>query len=357
MKIAAAAVLCLFWISLPVPVLGNAGPPSRGGQLVSEPSGLKDVTIRNEHLFIDLRPLDRGELATVQAVYELDNLGPEKAIDLVFASGAEVVADFRVRLEDKLIESAPAANATLPASWRPPESTPGLRGEKEIGFLRYSGRKVKPIAFSLVLPSGRQRLEVHYRAEAAVHYSGRPAVYRQFAYVLAPAREWGGFEGLNVVIALPSGWLAASMPALKRDDDILLGSFPELPADAIALTLQAPVDWKYEALFYSGLAILLLFLGGGAFLCWRFGRSRGRSGLRLGPIAALLAVFYGLAVLGAGIFFVLGRNLAIPALQRNPTGYGNIFALVGIVLLGLLAMMGGFAICAVAAMVARRRSG
>jgi hypothetical protein len=288
-------------------------------------------------------------LARVEAVYHLDNRGPERRLDLVFASGSERVSDFQVRLGEKALPSAPGKQSDLPAAWQPPKQTPGIHDDQGIGYLAYGRRKVTPLSFTAVLPPGPQTLRVSYEAEAAKHHYGRPTVYWQLAYVLAPAREWASFGGLEVTVRLPPDWLAACSPAMKRDGDVLRESFSTLPADAIALTVQAPVGTAYQPLVYGGQALLGLAGVSGAALCWWGGRSRGRIRRRAWPLAVLLGVAWGLTVFASGLLAVLWPGLAIPAFQGNNYGYGTAFAIVGVVILSVLAVPVGFAICMIAA--------
>src|SRR5262245_36260350 len=102
----------------------NVGQLSSGGQLVAEPAGLHDVHIAGETLTIDLRPLVQGQAAHVTAVYRLNNPGPERTLDLLFANGKSDTA-FDVRLDDHPVPTAPASDAPPPPSWKPPTSTPG----------------------------------------------------------------------------------------------------------------------------------------------------------------------------------------------------------------------------------------
>src|SRR5437016_12238612 len=85
----------------------NVGPPSSGGQLVGEPAGLRDVHITRETLTIDLRPLADGRRALVEAVYQIDNRGPERTLDLLFINGTPATA-FDVRLDDRPVSSTSA---------------------------------------------------------------------------------------------------------------------------------------------------------------------------------------------------------------------------------------------------------
>jgi hypothetical protein len=343
----------------------NVGPPASGGQITAEPVGVVGVDITHETLTIDLRPLAANGLAQVEAAYLLHNRGPEQRLDLLFASGAAGMADFRVWLGGRPVASRPAADTTLPATWQAPRHTPGLGGEGELDYLRYQSRGVTPVAFTVVVPPGPHELKVRYAAEAATHLHGRPTVYRQFAYVLAPARAWSGFGGLGVTIHLPENWRAACTPALDREGDTLRGNFADLPADAIALTVQAPEGWAYRPLTYASLGLLGAVLLGGGVACWWGGRSKGRRGA--GPAGARptwldrhawprsigLGVAWGSAVLGAGLFATFGPDWVLPAGQVSRYGYGQAFATIGVCFLSLLAAPVGFVIAQLTAVVVR----
>jgi hypothetical protein len=265
------------------------------------------------------------------------------------------------------VASAPAKDQKLPASWQAPKQTPGLRGESGLDYLRYHARGVTPVAFTLIIPPGKHDLKVRYAAEAATNLTGHPNVYRQFAYVLAPVRAWSSFGGLDLTIHLPEGWRAACTPVLERAGDTLKGSFAILPADAIALTLQAPEGWAYWPLTYAGLALLGVVGLGGAVVCWRSGRSKGR---RLAipaetrsnwlerhawPKSIGLGLAWGLAVLGTGAFATFVPDWVLPAGQVSHYGYGQSLAMLGVFFLSILAVPVGFVIAQLTATVVRRR--
>ena len=161
--------------------------------------------------------------------------------------GAAGVYEFQVWIDDLAVASAPAEGTEIPASWQAPKYTPGIQGGQDVDYLSYSRTGVTPLAFTVVIPPGPRTLKVRYSAEAATHLNGRPTVYRQFAYVLAPARAWSEFGGLDVKIRLPENWRIACTPPLIREGDTLVGSFDDLPADAIALTVQAPQTSEVSA--------------------------------------------------------------------------------------------------------------
>lgn len=315
--------------AIPAVAYANIGPPSTGGQVVAEPMGVVDVAIDRETLTLDLRPLADNGRVRVEAIYHLHNHGAEKQLELVFAMGAPNVADFQVRFAGRPLASAPVAGMTLPASWRTPAKTPGLEDSPALGYLEYDSHPIAPVGFTLRVPPGRHTLQVQYTAGAAIHLHGHPTVYRQFAYVLAPARAWSAFGGLDVTVHLPRNWRAACTPALHRDDDTLTGAFSELPADAIALTVQAPAGWAYQPFAYASLGFLSLTVIGGSVLCWKGGQSQGR---RLAqpaehprsrldrhawPKSLAMAIGWGLAVLAAGLLATLGPEWLLPRGQAS----------------------------------------
>ncbi len=128
--LAALGSLLLAW-----PALANVGPPSRGGQIVAEPTGLKDVAITRETLTIDLSPLAEAKPGFVEAIYNLDNRGPRRRLDLVFASGSKFMSGFQVWLGDQASPSQPAKQLEVPKSWQPPSHTPGINDGKALDYL------------------------------------------------------------------------------------------------------------------------------------------------------------------------------------------------------------------------------
>jgi hypothetical protein len=62
----------------------------------------------------------------------------------------------------------------------------------------------------------------------------------QLGYVLAPARDWGGFGGMEVRVEVPRGWRVQTEPALRPEGGALVGRWNGLPADAISISAQKP---------------------------------------------------------------------------------------------------------------------
>ncbi len=274
----------------------NAGPPYYAdGKIAAEPSGMEGIAISHETLVIDMRRLPAsppsmlGKTASpktsnpidVSATYSITNGGPAREIALVFASGAPSTAGFAVALNGQPIATLPAADVAVPAEWQPPATTPGLNG-KDLIYLdpardTFDSQQVEPwghyprmaersatssYAFTATIPAGDSVLAVRYQAEPQQYRSGGYTDFLksyQFAYVLAPARAWDGFGGLDVTVHLPACWTAASRPELARVGDELRGSFDAVPADALALTV-APCD-SVRAKPICGVAGFILPLG------------------------------------------------------------------------------------------------
>lgn len=338
---------------LPDLVQANVGPPSSGGQVVAEPVGILEVEIRWEVLQIDLRPLAENEPAIVVAEYQLENHGPEKSLNLLFASGSAEVSQLTVSLNETPIPSHPAPETPLPESWQPPKETPGLHGDPPVSYLGYGSHPAVPYAMTVVIPEGSQKLRVQYRAEAAIHKFGQPTLYHQFAYILAPARAWSRFGGMDVTIQLPKGWSVSCNLPLQRTEDVLAGRFSEIPADAIALTTQAAVGESYGVVKEGLYWLYLLTAVPGLAFCWKRGRNAGRERARMpnetrprriwtqSLYAASLA---GLTTFVTGLMAVFVPEFLLPANQITHYGYGQIFYVIGVFLLSSYVVLIGFGV-------------
>jgi hypothetical protein len=275
---------------------GNAGPSWTEGDPVGEPApSLELVFIERETLSIDLRPLGRGDRALVEAAYLLRNDGPERTLDLVFLAAALAGSGGAVWLDDRPVPRGVASPpGPLPESWRPPATTPAIGTPTRLDYrVQSSG----VIALAPTLPPGRHLLRVRYEAEASGQATGAKVSW-QLGYILAPARLWAGFGGLDATVRLPSGWEAASDPPLSRRGDRLVGSWDRLPADALALTVRRPSRRALAGL----LALVIVLLG--LALCRRLGL---RIGLWLGRRRRSIAWMLPLSV-------VLGLVLPLAAL-------------------------------------------
>jgi hypothetical protein len=342
----AVALLVTLAVS-PAAVEANAGPRWNPGDPAGEPAGIEHVRIDHEALTIDLRPLATADgLAGVSALYHLENRGGEEVqLDLVFATGSRTT-DVSISLDSIAVASAPS-HVELPASWTSPPTTPGPGGE---AFAYRGFEHATPIGFHVLIPRGKHDLAVRYRGEAAVYYRGDPTIVRQFAYVLAPARAWAGFGGLDVLVHVPPGWRAEVTPSLERNGDTLRGTFTSVPADALAISVQAPPG-AYALLRVLALILLALVVCGGGFVVAWHTRVIERKHQRVSAsmIAALVrGVVWGAAVLGAGVLAVVGPAHVLPAGHADRHGFGDAVAILGVVLLALLVVAIGTIVSRVA---------
>lgn len=319
----------------------NMGQPWEGGDRAGDPVGITDVAITREELVIDMRPMiDRHALAQVSVTYHLDNRGADKPLDLVFAMGSRSTA-FRVTLDGTELTSKLPGDAPLPESWQPPRTTPAFDG----GELGYDlDNPPLSVAFQVVVPTGRHELAVSYNAEPVQDHLGSVMLY-QFGYVLSPARTWAGFGGLDLTVHVPAGWRIAVTPALIREGDTLRGSFPTVPADAIALTVQAPTGLHTVVSFASLVVFAIVALGGLFAVVWRTRvverRRLAANQFPSGAIAFGRGFAWGVAFFAAGLFAIFGPDLAVAG-QAYHRGYGQGFAAVGVVLGTILATLIGW---------------
>lgn len=302
------------------PARANIGP-RWWGNYGSEPlGGLEAVAITRERLAIDLRPLALTQPAGVEATYHLYNSGAARRLDLLFVAGSDEVADFEVRLGERLLESRPVPRDELlrrwnemPASWKPPREMPGIdQPTTYYTPIRAPHEGIALLAFAVNLPSGPSTLQVRYRTRIAGSAEGSyPTTTWQLPYVMAPARAWGSFGDLEVVVHLPDGWHHACAPPLEREGDVLRGSFKGLPADTLVVATRMPVGpTYYRGNYLYGSLFAAVTLSGGV-LCGAIGRrlgwwlSRrqnwGPTALRLGVAlpALLLGVLWGALILAA----------------------------------------------------------
>jgi hypothetical protein len=306
-----AFLVCL----VPAPASANMANPVQTGDPVGEPSGdLKAIAIAREDLRLDLRPLAADQPALIDATYQVRNAGGTTPTDLLFVAPALAETGAGVWLDGSALAFQRTRPATLPPSWQPPATTPGIAGAD----LRYQTPTAGALRFAITLPPGDHQIRVHYSARATAYSDGSPTRYWQIGYVLAPARQWASFGQLAVSVNLPPGWLAASRPVLTRSGDDLAGAFDGVPADALALTVQSPpprIEQRGPQIAVGGFlaAILIGMLGGLAL------RRAKRRILWLLPIAVIVGAGWALSTLGAET--VVG---VVPDAQRAWTyGYGQ----------------------------------
>lgn len=323
-------------LAVAAPAWANVGKRNGGAPYTGEPTGI-DVRIASEELVIDLRPVViKDAEASVRATYHLDNVGDAKHLDLMFASGTMSDHAFTVSLDGTAIPSVRVSDAKMPESWKPPTSTPDPGG----GDLDYEVQGVSAMAFTLDVPPGKHDLVVSYQARLGWHHTDSPTLKHQFAYVLSPARTWAAFGGLDVTVHLPANWIAAVTPALTRDGDRLYGRFTTVPADTLAITIQAS-HRLYDLVHMIGLGLFALAgVGGIAWIIWR---TRARRGTAWGSGAG-----WGGAIFGTGMLLMFVPDKMLPSGQADHYGYGFGFAIVAIILLSILAIPIGALIARIA---------
>ena len=254
-------------------VFGNSGPFETSARIVGEPFGLTSVAIVREDLEIDFRPLADYERVGVKAVYQLENPEDVERLSIAFAFGSDSNANHRVRFNGvEIVGVKKLEDREITKQWWPPEYTPGLRPEDAPIRFRFGGwRPTEPLAFELEIPEGRSTLEVSYEEEAKVVF-GRPSMYRQFAYILSPAKSWASFQDLNLIVHPPADWELVSSFDLEVDGATLVGRFNSIPADNLAFTLRPSVPWVYLFVIKYRIAVVCVITVLILAFHWRSGR-------------------------------------------------------------------------------------
>ncbi|HEX8273616.1 MAG TPA: hypothetical protein VF615_13345 [Longimicrobiaceae bacterium] len=354
----AAVLLAAVLLAVPASARGNMAEPytgpARAGHAAGEPSGgLRQVFIERERLHIDLRPLADDRPARVEAVYRLRNDGPARALDLVFVAAALAAGEHGVWVDGRPVASVRDTAGALPPSWRVPAATPALGSDAP---LAYQVEGEGTLSFRVALAPGRHEIRVRYPATSSTWVDeDEITAAQQLAYVLAPARDWAGFGGVDVRVDVPRGWRAAAEPELRREGDALVGSWDRVPADALALTVRPrdpnPTPYWGGWLLLAALGLYLLVRAGR----W-FGADLGRRGK-----GAWLALFLGVPLSVAWSVAVTLGLAIVPEMVRNAagpysnSGYGYGLVFFGVLLLPALLVVGTAAV-QVAAVRARRRA-
>lgn len=303
-----AAFLPLFWLLLAAVASANMASPVRPGFPVGEPFGaLAQVEIARERLEFDLRTLESRWRIAVSATYELVNPGDAVEASLWFV--APNLDEGRARLNTVSLATTPLENPTFAPSWQPPETTVATDGEA----LPY--RTITPsqgLEFTATIPPGESVLSVEYDALPA---STDGEVYRtyQLGYVLAPARNWGSFNHLDIQLWHPPGWqVTTSLPLSATAENQLTGSFNGLPADSFTLSARPAIStWQLTARSASRWLGGVAGFWGSAWLGRRLGGwGRSRS-LWMRTFIVFVALILG------GVTFVAAAGLGI--------GVGDVF--------------------------------
>ncbi len=304
-----ARFLALLWLTLlcaPAVARANMSAPWHEGEPGAEPGGeLGQLEVTSEQLAIDLRPLaDGADRVPVTVRYEVRNRGDAVARELVFVTPG--IAGGEVLFDGEPVAGAEARTETLPEVWQNAR-TPGIDG----GELQYDvSAETRVLVFSLAFATGAQHvIEIRYALAPGWYDTGDLYRSHQIAYLLAPARQWGGFGALDVRVQVPEDWEAAAQPALQREGDVLVGRFQGVPADMLAVTARHPAELTWGWIFViAGVALGLL---AGVTLVRRLGRLA--ASWRLAPallagLAASLAattVLFVLPMLGIALWQAL----------------------------------------------------
>jgi hypothetical protein len=247
--------------------------------------------------------------------------------------------------------------------WMAPRETPRIEGRGRHGSLMYRPRVPAVLEFSVSIPPGRHILRANYECEAGTHLFGDPTVYRQFGYVLSPAHTWTNFSGMDVTVHIPEGWHVSTNLALTQDGDKWSGRFEGVPADSLAITIQAPESSSFATVTYGAQALLLISVILGLVVAWWLGRRLGRRaasadvhargywGRHAWPWSAVFGLSWALVVAVTGTLAVYAPDWSLPSGQASHYGYGQAFATIGVVLLAVILAPIGFIITQVVAVV------
>jgi hypothetical protein len=297
---------------------------------------LTNVVVAHEALTIDLRPLDQGAPAQVEAVYRLDNAGAARPLELWLAwycpamPGRPPVQGW---LGNEPLEAVPTQVFRLPAIF--------LQDlELNIGSLS-SARYINYYLIKVTLPPRQHTLKLRYEVETK-KTDAQPTVQRTLKYLLAPFLTRTKFGGLELTVRLPEKWKAESSDLLSREGDELHAHFAGVAGNRlIVLNVQAPGPKYGHVLVIAGYGLLLVNVLGGVLLCRRVGRRQKGGDL----VAALVPFLWAGVIICNGIFIGLGPWLAIPEVQR-PDSIGPWQVLQGflIVVLAVVILWVGYLI-------------
>lgn len=246
--------------------LGNLSGPWHGGQLLIDVDGVKDIAIVREKLRIDLRPLEQGNMIRITATYVIDHSQSPRNLPLTFITGVQSVQGIRCSVDGSPLPFTKKQVREMPESWKPPTQTPGFVPDEQLLYSRsITDTQHEWILFTVPLQTGKQTIEVSYEVEAGSYYYERStAKYWQTAYILAPARTWKSFGGLDLEVLAPDNWQVKSNLPLVNQGQQWSASFDSLPADFIALTTQhpngriVPVIGLRQSLYLFGILALVI---------------------------------------------------------------------------------------------------
>lgn len=247
---------------------GNLSGPWKPGQMLADVEGVKDISIVRETLRIDLRPLVHGRGIKITATYVIDDPHSPKDLPLTFITGVNSVQGVKCTLNGKTLPYTTKQVRNIPDSWKPPAKTPGFVPDEQLLYNpSITEAQYQWILFTVPLQTGRQSIEVSYEVEAGRYYSEKyTALFWQTAYILAPARTWKSFGGLDVEVLAPETWQVKSNLPLVNQGQQWTASFDSLPADFIALTTVHPNNKRVlvidtsEMFYFFGMMTLLIGL-------------------------------------------------------------------------------------------------
>ncbi|MBX7171386.1 MAG: hypothetical protein K1X72_10535 [Pyrinomonadaceae bacterium] len=316
----------------------NVAAPSQGGQTLTEPSGIKNINILKEDLNIDFTQLGdeavsvRDRFINVEAIYQIDNPADIEKLELVFVIVSDA-KNFQFFLDDKEIPTETVDNEKFAdrSTWKKPDKTP-YKDRQLLMYNPYNGN-LKSAKFTLNLTKGKHSLKAKYKAEPTVYKNIGIMKGWQFAYSLAPVRDWKSFGGLNLTIKIPENWNFYSNLNLEQNGGTLTGNFKEIPADYLAATTQAPVPDSYKTwsditffIFLGCLFVVPVLLI--IFAVWKGYKWKNSwaYGLLAGTVWALLVGI-------SGFFSQSFPKGLIPEGQFASYGYDDLFSVFFMVLL------------------------
>jgi hypothetical protein len=345
--------------------IANMAAPLQPGAMLGEPNAaLARLSIEREKLEIDLRALaadpdgddearSGAGKALISASYLVRNDSADRPLTLEFVAAASDTAQWSVSIDGVSIAASYTAATSLPTIYRAPVTTPGLDGTP----IEYEAEATGIIRFTTNLLPGRHTIRVEYVASATRHRLDHRLVHWQLAYILAPARQWPSFGGLELSVIAPSRWSVATNVRLAREGDVLRGEFASIPDDALTITARAPDEWWFGAAAWAPAVVVFALL---AIAALRAGSAHGRTLARAGrgvgwAIPAAFGAGFVMMVLVPAARF-LGAAIEeslVGAGQLSWGGYELIFVQALVAVASLLA---GFTITLVGAVRSIRRS-
>ncbi|MEM6288302.1 MAG: hypothetical protein AAF845_14235 [Bacteroidota bacterium] len=316
--------LALLLVLAPLPAAANMASPVQPGTPAGAPAAALDgLRVERETLRIDLTPLERGRpFARIEAVYWIDNPGDLRTVPLEFLALGDDVDAASVRLDGRPIEAERVPRLAVPPAWMAATETPAFEGEPlpyeaDAGVGTPSG-----LRFTLDLAPGRHVVEVAYRVRLGSYDAGdHPNRVWQFAYSLAPARLWAGFDRLDLEIVLPDGWETGTSLPLRAEAGRLVGRFASVPGDVLTVSARAPAPAGRIPLRLAALLGALVVVAFAGVVGGRLVARAGRPVWRAVPVSLLGSVF-------AAALLVAGVSIADDLGDSSAHGYRTVLSMV-----------------------------